>query len=97
MNRSANDLLHFLKLACELIVAVQNFLGTVVEFISLASQTELFLAPINDKHIKMAFHGTKLLTYGRLGDAVEFRRPRETLRFDEIGEDFKVLNVHKGN
>ena len=56
MDGAANDLLHFLQLAVELVVEIEYLFGGFEEFLTFAGQAELFLAAVNNEDIEMLFH-----------------------------------------
>ena len=90
----ADDLLHLLELGEQRLVGVQHVLRRLVDPLALARQLELLLAAVDKQRLEMALHRPGLLADGRLGDIIEFRRFRETLCLDQVGEDLKILNLH---
>ena len=78
----------------QLLVDVQNLLRRLVDPLALAREVELLLAAVDHQRLEMPLHRPRLLADRRLRDAVQLGRFGETLRFDEVGEDFEVFDLH---
>ena len=68
-NRATNDLLHFLQITLQLLVAVENFFGGLINSLPFAGKIKLLLAPVDHERLKVALHGTGLLTNSGLGNS----------------------------
>src|ERR1035437_2448741 len=93
-NRPANNLLHLLKFAQQLLILMQHLLRSIINALPLPRELKLLLTAVDKQRLEMPLHRPGLLTHRRLGDAINFSRLREALRFDEICEDFKVFDLH---
>ena len=94
-DRAADHLLHLLQLAQQLLVTVQQLLGGLVHPLSFPRELKLLLTAVDQERLEMPLHRPGLLAHRRLGDAVKFGRLRKTLRFDEVGKDFEIFDLHE--
>jgi hypothetical protein len=91
---AADDLLHLLQLALQLLIDVEDFLRRLIDALALARQVELLLAAVDHQRLEIALHGARLLAHGRLRDAVQLCRLGEALGLDQVREDFEVFDLH---
>jgi len=91
----ADDLAHLLHLAGDLLVAVEDVLGRLIQAAALAGEAELLLAPVDDEHVEVLLHGAELLADGGLGDGVELGGLGETFVVHQVPENLEVLDVHE--
>ena len=91
---TADDFLHLLQLALQFLVNVQDLLRRLIDALTFTGKIELLLAAINHQRLEIPLHRTGLLAGRRLRDAVQFGRLGEALRFDQIGKNLKVFNLH---
>ena len=94
MDGTADDLAHFLHLAANLFIAIEDVLGGLIEAPAFARQAELLLAPVDDQDVEVFFHRAQLLADCRLGDGVELGGLGETFVVHQVTEDLEVLNMH---
>ena len=60
--RATNHLLHFLQIALQLLIAMENFLGGLINSLPFTGEIKLLLTAINHQRLKVALHRASLLT-----------------------------------
>ena len=94
VNGTADDLAHFLHLAGDLFVAIQDVLGGFVEASPFAREAELLLAAVHNEDVEVLLHRPELLADGRLGDGVQLGGLRKAFVVDQVPENLEVFDVH---
>ena len=95
VDRPTDDFFHLQQFAAEFFVAVQDVLTACVKLGSLSRESKPLLAAVNYQRVEVFFHRFQLLADCRLSDSIHFRRTGKTLAFDEVGEDFEILDMHR--
>src|SRR5262249_17622066 len=91
---AGNDVFDLLQLAEERIVSLDDLLAVIVKNLALAGEPELFLAPLDQQRLELAFERTDLLADRRLGHVIDLGGLGETFGFGEVAEDLQAFDLH---
>jgi hypothetical protein len=68
---SRDDVSHLLQLMLKPLVVGNDFAAGLIKKLALTGQGKLLASTLEKRNTKADFNGAQLLTYGRLGNAIE--------------------------